>query len=189
MVYSRIALMMILLLCSWSVSAHEFTQMLSKFARSDIVKWANDPIIIKGIKDQNGKNANVTQDQITAWDKQWESERSAGNKPLIDSVLASPVSQYLKKVESASEGLFTEIFVMDNKGLNVGMSEITSDYWQGDEAKFQETYGKDPTSVHIGAIILDESTGVRQVQVSMTISENGVAIGAITVGVNPKKIP
>ncbi len=38
----------------------------------------------------------------------------------------------------------TEVFVMDARGLNVAASDVTSDYWQGDEEKFSETFPKGP---------------------------------------------
>jgi serine/threonine protein kinase len=51
---------------------------------------------------------------------------------LIDSLLKNELSAFLAKKKAESKGLLTEIFVMDNKGLNVGQSDVTSDYgWPG----------------------------------------------------------
>ena len=36
----------------------------------------------------------------------------------------------------------------DNKGLNVGQSDVTSDYWQGDEAKWKKSYKMGAGAVH-----------------------------------------
>ena len=38
---------------------------------------------------------------------------------------------------------------MDKFGLNVGQSSVTSDYWQGDEDKFQKTFAVGPDAVFI----------------------------------------
>lgn len=46
-----------------------------------------------------------------------------------------PVSALFRDMVEASGRLCTEIFVMDARCLNVAMSDTTSDYWQGDEAK------------------------------------------------------
>jgi hypothetical protein len=75
---------------------------------------------------------------------------------------------------------------MDNKGLNVGQSGITSDYWQGDEAKWQKTYGKGPDAILIDDVEFDESSQTFQSQVSLPVvdSISGEVIGAVTVGVN-----
>ena len=66
---------------------------------------------------------------------------------------------------------------MDMKGLNVGQSDVTSDYWQGDEAKWQKTYGVGPSAVLIDEVEFDDSSQTYQSQVS-------IAVVAVTVGVN-----
>src|SRR3546814_5525775 len=71
-------------------------------------------------------------------DKDWRAQTDASSKPMIDAVMGSSLSKYLRQQQEATQGTATEIFVMDNRGLNVGQSEVTSDYWQGDEAKFQK---------------------------------------------------
>ena len=42
--------------------------------------------------------------------------------------------------------------------MNVGQSDIISDYWQGDEAKWIKTYAKGAAALHIGKVKEDEST-------------------------------
>jgi len=68
----------------------------------------------------------------------------------------------------------------------VALSDVTSDYWQGDEAKWQMTYGEPAGTVHLGDVELDESTQTYQSQVSFPIfdPETGEGIGAVTVGVD-----
>ena len=86
-------------------------------------------------------------------------------------------------------GLYSEIFVMDNKGLNAGQSDKTSDYWQGDEAKFQKTFEKGKDALFIDTIEYDESSGKFQVQINLTINDltSGTPAGALTVGVDLEK--
>ena len=82
-----------------------------------------------------------------------------------------------------------EIILMDDKGLNVGQNDLTSDYWQGDEAKFQKSYGAGAGAVFVDAPEKDESTQMLQSQASLTIvDESGKPIGAITIGVNLSEI-
>jgi hypothetical protein len=84
----------------------------------------------------------------------------------------------------------TEIFVMDNKGLNVGQSDITSDYWQGDEAKWQKTYSVGASAIHISDVAKDESTQSFQSQLSLPVVDpaNNQVIGAVTIGINVEQI-
>ena len=115
--------------------------------------------------------------------------RLALNDPIAP-VLNNPVSDALRARIEASMGAMTEVFIMDEHGLNVAASAVTSDMWQGDEAKFQDTYGKGAGSVHIGEVELDESTQRYQGQISVTIvdPDTGAPIGALTVGVDAESL-
>lgn len=155
------------------------------WAEKTLREWMKDPVVIEAVKAQNAKHASLTQDKIDALDKQWRAETKASAKPLISEVTGNALSAYLRKKEAESQGLVTEIFVMDNKGLNVGQSDVTSDYWQGDEAKWQKTYPAGPNAVFVDKVEQDESTQKFQTQVSMTVVDgSGAAIGAVTVGLD-----
>jgi hypothetical protein len=74
---------------------------------------------------------------------------------------------------------------MDAIGLNVGQSSITSDFWQGDEAKYQNTFPKGPNAVFIDAAEYNEETDSWRSQLNMTMNdENRQPIGAVTIEVN-----
>ncbi|MSP81878.1 MAG: hypothetical protein EXQ94_02825 [Alphaproteobacteria bacterium] len=106
-------------------------------------------------------------------------------RPFADAVLANGLSAYLKSAKAEHGGLFTEIIVMDQYGLNVGQSDLNSDYWQGDEAKWQKTFPEGPTAVFVDDIELDESTQTLQSQVSITITnpDTDTVIGVATFGI------
>jgi len=172
------------------VQANEYKESLTKLASEKIAVFAQSPEVIAAIKAQNAKSKDYDQAKITELDNQWRAETDASDQPMIDEILAYPVSQQLAEVQDASDGLFTEIFVMDAKGLNVGQSDATSDYWQGDEAKWKETFLVGPNAVHLSEVEEDESSQTFQSQVSMSITDpdSGSVIGAITVGVNVELI-
>ena len=79
---------------------------------------------------------------------------------------------------------------MDARGLNVAASGVTSDYWQGDEAKFRETFGKGPRAMHISEVEFDESSQTFQSQLSVPIVDpvTQEPLGAITVGLNAEQL-
>ena len=171
---------------STAVAANEYEAALKGLADEQIRVWAQDPAIVAAIKDQNKTTANLSQSDIDSMDKKWRAETKGGATPMIDEVLANDTSKFLKGVKEESQGTITEIFVMDQKGLNVGQSDVTSDFWQGDEGKWQKTYGAGPDGLLIDEVEFDDSSQTYQSQVSMTIvdPETNVAIGAVTVGVN-----
>ena len=165
--------------------ANEFEPALQELAKNRVQALVNDPAIVAAIQAQNQAHAGMAEDQIIALDKNWRAEVGTGSTPTIDPVLNGAVADMLRAMRDESEGLFTEIFVMDNLGLNVAASDTTSDYWQGDEAKWQQTYPAGAGAVHVSEVELDESTQTYQAQVSVSISgPDGSAVGAATFGVN-----
>lgn len=150
----------------------------------DIRTWVSSPVVLLTLDARNRRGAGLDEKTILDLDKQWRAERKAADQPLIAAVLSSPLSAYLTKIQAQSLGLYTEIFVMDAKGLNAGQSAVTSDYWQGDEAKFQKTFPVAADAVFIDAPEVSKGTGTENVQVNMAIAAGGKAVGAITVEIN-----
>ena len=171
-------------------SANQFEAELSALAKGKIAEIASAPEVISAVKAQNETTAAYDQAKIDELDKTWRAQADAADQPMIDAALDSEVSGYLMDVQDGSDGLFTEIFVMDAKGLNVGQSDVTSDYWQGDEDKWQQTYSVGPGAVHISELEEDESTQTAQSQVSVSVvdPDSGAVIGAVTFGVNVDKL-
>lgn len=156
------------------------------FIEENVRPWLSDPVLVDAIKAQNAANATLTQADVDALDQKWRAETESDAKPMIDGVLATPLSAFLKSKQEASSDLITEVFVTDNKGLNVGQSDVTSDYWQGDEAKWSKSFGAGPDGLFVDEAEKDESTQMLQSQASVAIKDpaSGEAIGAITVGIN-----
>lgn len=159
---------------------------MTDFAKSTVKQWIANPTVVDAVKAQNAKHAGLSQADIDNMDKDWRAQTDASSKPMIDAVLGNALSGFLRQQQEAAGGLVTEVFVMDNRGLNVGQSDVTSDYWQGDEAKWQTPFQGGADAVFVDEVEMDESTQTFQSQVSMSIVDpaTGEVIGAITVGVN-----
>jgi hypothetical protein len=165
---------------------NSYRKHVEQLLETHIKTWLHDPAVLDSIKAQNRKHAALTQEDIDRMDKQWRSEVKASARPLIDTVLAHPLSVFLRQIKAQNNGLFSEIFIMDNKGLNVGQSDVTSDYWQGDEAKWQKTYAVGPHALVIGDREYDESSRKFLIQVSVPVVDPATKtpIGAATIGVS-----
>ena len=159
---------------------------VKKYVAANVVAWLNDKVVMEALIAQNAKHANLAEADILKLDKDWRAQVDAASKPLIESITKNALSAFLSTKKAESNGLLTEIFVMDDKGLNVGQSDITSDYWQGDEAKWQKTFKAGADAVFVDKVEKDESTQQLQVQVSVSIKdpETGKVIGAVTLGIN-----
>jgi hypothetical protein len=163
---------------------------LRAYAETELSKWLLNSEMIDAIRAQNLAHANLAQSTIDTLDLEWRAEEKNGGGALIDKLLAQPSSEWLRSQQTSTAGFVTEVFVMDNKGLNVAQSVVTSDYWQGDEAKWKETIGNGSGAVHISEVEFDDSTQFYQSQVSMPIRDpaTGDLIGAITFGINVQSL-
>lgn len=150
----------------------------------ELVRVLAEPIVAFAIKAQNARYTGLAQADIDALDAQWRKEHETEAQPLISAILSNPVSSYLTRVQAQSIGLYTEIFVMDDNGLNVGQSNISSDFWQGDEAKWQKTFQVGPRAIFIDEPEFREDVGIWVVQVNLAIDAADAAIGAATFEIN-----
>jgi len=101
--------------------------------------------------------------------------------------MESECGKHLAKIQQSS-AVYAEIFVMDNQGGNVAMTDKTSDYWQGDEAKFQKSFNGGSGAVFVDEVEFDDSTQAYLVQVSVPVKDNNTVIGAVTFGIDVDKI-
>jgi len=116
-------------------------------------------------------------------DKSPEEHAKEGEKEIKE-IRGSATSKALQEVmKKAPNGAVTEIFVMDGWGWNVGQTGGTSDFYQGDEAKWQK-----PFTGKVDVSDPEEDDGAMVSQVSMPIKDGGKIVGAVTVGVNVDKV-
>lgn len=168
---------------SAAFAAEKAPQKVYDLAESTLAKIGSDPVIVAAVKAQNAKGQ--TLDQIKAMDKKWKA--TAGVADYMKAIMESGCAQHLRKMQDGAE-YYAEIFVMDNQGANVAMTDKTSDYWQGDEAKFQKSFAGGKGSVFVDEVEFDDSAQSYLCQVSVPVMDGGKAIGAITFGIDVDKI-
>jgi hypothetical protein len=141
--------------------------------------WGSNAVLIAAVKEQNSHGTSL--DSIKQIDAEWQ--KTDGMNDLMKSLMSNGAAAELKKLE-ASRPFYLELFLMDKQGANVAMTNKTSDYWQGDEAKFQKSFIDGKGGVHLGEVKFDNSSQAYLVQISVPVMDGGKAIGALTVGIN-----
>lgn len=169
----RIGLAITMMACLFCATAGEVEETAAR-----IEAWGRDPVIVRAVAAQNAMRATITEIQRIdrAWISGGESERAA-------SLMSNEAAERLREL-GADERHFAEAFVMDDQGALVAMTHKTSDYWQGDESKWQEAY--EGRGVFIDAPQYDASTNENLVQISVPVRDGERTIGAITVGVRSR---
>jgi len=136
------------------------------------------PALVKAVEEQNSKK--MTLADIQAVDKKWiaAEEEMPLQKELLNNACAKELVKLSEKLKAVKEA-----FVTDNQGANVCMNNLTSDYWQGDEPKWQKSFKEGKGGVDAGKVNFDKSANASLQQISLPIlGKGGKVIGAITIG-------
>ena len=152
-------------------------------AQTVLVKIGTDSVIVSAVKAENAKGKSL--EEIKKIDDKWSN--TIGVDDMMDAMLNSACSKHLLTIKKRNN-YFEEIFVTDNQGANVAMTDKTSDYWQGDEAKFIKSFKGGDGSVYISDVNFDDSTQSYLTQISVPVMDGEKAIGVITFGINVDKI-
>ncbi len=152
---------------------------MRELADSEIVRFGTDPVIVAAVKAQNAKKISLA--EIRKMDEKWIN--TPGIAPFMKELMESECGMHLRDIQKKIP-FYAEIFVMDSQGALVAATDKTSDYWQGDEAKFTESFNDGKGGIHISDVEFDESAQAYIVQVSVPVTDNDSVIGALTVGID-----
>ena len=143
-------------------------------------KMAADPDLVRAVIAKNATGESLN--EIRRKDREWV---DSPQYPLRKTMTTSACAQRLR--ELTKDDLFVvEVILMDAQGANVCVSRETSDYWQGDEAKFQRSFGADKEAF-IDDPAFDASTDTHAIQLTVIVFDGKTKIGALTLTLKVRK--
>ncbi len=137
---------------------------------------SNDATLTQAIERSNLEHQTLVQEEINKLDLEWRADNTAEN-PLISNVLNNDCAKLLSTYVTNFPQIL-ELFVMDNRGLLVATSRITSDYNQADEAKWSEVFGKNKN--WYGKLEYDRSVNSHGVQISIPVKDIGAICATVS---------
>lgn len=137
-----------------------------------------DPTIVNEVKKSNQKNKDISLKEILELDKRWRG--TEGVDEFIEPFLTNEIARKLIEFQETYPG-FSEIFVVDMYGLNVGQTNKTTDYYQADEDWWIGAYNSGKGKASHGVIEFDESAQTEAISVYIPVMDetNNKAIGVI----------
>jgi hypothetical protein len=135
-------------------SAETMQKLLDKEALK-LAAWGSDPAVVAAVKAQNAKR--VPLETIKALDARWVAGKA---EELARQTTTGPCADRLRELAGTSPA-YGETFVMDDQGAIVCATVKTSDYWQGDEAKWERAYAGGKGAVFIDRPRFDDSAAAR----------------------------
>lgn len=175
--------MVLIIACGVGYAGEKAPLKVFNLANSVLAELGTDPVIVGAVNAENAKGKTLT--QIKDKDKEWKN--TPGVVDYMSAIMDSECGRYLRHLQDSAP-YYMEIFVMDNQGANVAMTDKTSDYWQGDEAKFKKSYNGGKGAVFVDEVEFDDSAQAYLSQVSVPVKDHGKVIGSITFGIDLDKI-
>jgi hypothetical protein len=150
--------------------------LLARYA-NQVVGWAGTERLVRDAQQQS--SAPLGRERIRQIDAAWQ--RGEDPEGLATSLGGNACADALRALLGSSHG-FGEAFVTDSRGALVCMSRRTSDYWQGDEAKWSRSWAGGTGAVFVSKVSRDDSTGLELMHISVPIRADGGLVGVLTVG-------
>ncbi|GAB3037030.1 type 2 periplasmic-binding domain-containing protein [Bowmanella dokdonensis] len=163
---------------------------LSPLERQQAIKYVEDqviPALDQGFREELsarlGHQAPSPGEEIALREATWREELKSGEYRLIAESLDNPLAERLKVIQAGLPAV-GELMVTRDNGELLAVSRVTSDYWQGDEAKITDLGHK---AIEVGDLEYDESTSSFVAHVSVPLqSPQGRAI--LVVGLSLERI-
>lgn len=173
----------------FAVSDYERQQIKELLVRK-IERWKRLPKLESLLKERNLVTRRFTKQEITERDKKWREAFAKDDFSYSIDMVNQELSAHLREIKKQSKDMIAEIIITDARGLNFAISDMTSDYWQGDEEKFTEVFSKPATTMHFGEINYDESSKRFQLHLSVPLytEEKFEPLGVMVFGVDVEKV-
>lgn len=143
----------------------------------EIQVWATDPVLVKAVVTHNTA---LPADQAAMTQDSWKALTILD--PFVRSFSTNEAGQFLKSKKTPE---IAEAFVSGSDGLKVAFLSKTSGWSHKGKPKHDVPMtGK----TWQGAVEVDESTGLQQVQVSVPVLDGGKPIGSLVVGLSVAKL-
>ncbi|MGI9317289.1 MAG: HAMP domain-containing protein [bacterium] len=148
-----------------SATANRVVQQLDGFMLeriSDAVTWASAPTVITAAREAATLHAeqglaNLSIEEVEA---QFTSEKSLNLFPTTDKYLRTQIAKSLH---------FGEVFITDEFGYNVSLTNPTSDFVQSDEGWWKTAMDN---GISVGQVEFDSSAGIWSIDISVRIDDD-----------------
>lgn len=156
----------------------------------DVKSYATRPlwkdIIIESNSRYGKMDQGAVEKKLLEIDKIWISADK--DSPLLKEYLENRVALGMRDIIKV-RGTISGIFITDKYGGLVASSGRTSDFYQADEAWWQEAYDKGKGNIYVGDIEFDESTATWSIPIAVPVrNEKNEIIGICRNSVNINRL-
>jgi hypothetical protein len=133
-----------------------------------LARFAHHPDVLEALRRASQANKSLTPADIVRIDSAWR-VASPGDAAIVSRIDAH-CSRMLEEFQTRNPS-FAEVMITDRRGFNVCQSNKTTDYYQGDERWWIDTFGS--TKPSHGKLERDASAEAIGVSIYLPVSEPG----------------
>jgi len=164
---------------SQTKSEFEYKESIIKNHRSILLEFSRSPMIISSLIEANKNNPGIV--KIMQLDANWQL-----NRELQTSVMINPITTKITAYIEKKSLNIAEMMVLDINGVVIAVFPKPTDYWQGDEDKFQQPIHLNGD--YVGPTKWDTSSQTYSFFYSILIKdENQKIIGVLATGLDVTK--
>lgn len=150
--------------------------------------WGQQPPLPEALEAHNARTEGMTASELKSLDALWRSELKKAHKSLITNVTENPAADYLRRVRDNSGGLYTEIVLIDARGLAVAMTGIAEKYNYSGERFWEKTVAAENALPYIGDTVFSDDTMLFQTVAVLPLVQNETITGVIYAGIDPEAL-
>ena len=175
------------LFCNPALAA-DYTQDLEDFITAELKPWINSDIVLDNLRLQNEASVDISESNLMVMDNNWRSEFRKVNQPLIGQVLNSELSAFLKKKLEEGQGVYTQIAIINNKGLNIAQTVVSDHYWNIGQPRWDKTFRQGSYATYISDLYYSDETSKFQVEISFMIIADDQPVGILAAGIDVEQL-
>jgi hypothetical protein len=168
--------------------AATYTQDLNDFISLQVKPLADSDIVIDSLNQANEKHEGISELNLVALDDIWRSELRKITQPLISKIIVNDLSKFLVKMVEGGQGVYTQITVIDIKGLNIGQTVISQNYWNVGKPRWDRIFTVNSSLPYISDVYFSDETNKFQVEVSFMVISDEKPIGIVAAGIDVEQL-
>ena len=137
-------------------------------------------------KEYRAQPQSVAEKKVMKFDAEWI--ESGGRNDFASGILNSEFSEFLREYQRTAPERYGEIFLTSRMGTTVAMSGTLSDYFQGDEQWWNESFSNGKGRTFLDYRGFDKSVGTLILGVVVPVMDGSEVIGIIKVNYKIKEI-
>lgn len=169
-----------------AASAAPWKAPLESLTENEMRAMASDPALTEALA-KAAEHGYLTDERLHELEEIWKREEYTPEKPLRDSITRSPAADRLREILDKSDGLYTELFLLDRQGMTVAATRADGSLRRIREPFWKQTAERHSLMPFTGEPGFNEDTGLFQAFAAVSVLRAEKFIGLLVAGADVER--